>query len=239
MLFGFFFTIAAILCVMIWRTVRTQLIQEQKRMDLTNALAHDIKTPLFVISGYAYSLKENIDETERDLYIDKIIEQTDEVNGLVHRMLTFSKLDSYKMTLNRTDVDLGELTESILQNYAALPDNKRVSFSKSGSNTVSADRELLKTALQNLIDNAAKYSLKGSVIRISVTGRTITITNESEPLTKDDLKQIWKPYVRKDKSRHQKGNGLGLSIVKSIIELHKARIDMSMKDSTLTCTIEF
>ena len=189
MLFGFFFTIAAILCVMIWRTVRTQLIQEQKRMDLTNALAHDIKTPLFVISGYAYSLKENIDETERDLYIDKIIEQTDEVNGLVHRMLTFSKLDSYKMTLNRTDVDLGELTESILQNYAALPDNKRVSFSKSGSNTVSADRELLKTALQNLIDNAAKYSLKGSVIRISVTGRTITI--------------------------------------------------MSMKDSTLTCTIEF
>ncbi len=239
MLFGFFFTIAAILCVMIWRTVRTQLIQEQKRMDLTNALAHDIKTPLFVISGYAYSLKENIDETERDLYIDKIIEQTDEVNGLVHRMLTFSKLDSYKMTLNRTDVDLGELTESILQNYAALPDNKRVSFSKSGSNTVSADRELLKTALQNLIDNAAKYSLKGSVIRISVTGRTITIVNESEPLTKDDLKQIWKPYVRKDKSRHQKGNGLGLSIVKSIIELHKARIDMSMKDSTLTCTIEF
>ena len=108
----------------------------------------------------------------------------------MHRMLTFSKLDSYKMTLNRTDVDLGELTESILQNYAALPDNKRVSFSKSGSNTVSADRELLKTALQNLIDNAAKYSLKGSVIRISVTGRTITIVNESEPLTKDDLKQI-------------------------------------------------
>ena len=157
----------------------------------------------------------------------------------MHRMLTFSKLDSYKMTLNRTDVDLGELTESILQNYAALPDNKRVSFSKSGSNTVSADRELLKTALQNLIDNAAKYSLKGSVIRISVTGRTITITNESEPLTKDDLKQIWKPYVRKDKSRHQKGNGLGLSIVKSIMELHKTRIDMSMKDSTLTCTIEF
>ena len=157
----------------------------------------------------------------------------------MHRMLTFSKLDSYKMTLNRTDVDLGELTESILQNYAALPDNKRVSFSKSGSNTVSADRELLKTALQNLIDNAAKYSLKGSVIRISVTGRTITITNESEPLTKDDLKQIWKPYVRKDKSRHKNGNGLGLSIVKSVLDLHGAKHEAKQKDGIFSIVITF
>ena len=239
LLFGFFFTIAVILCVMIWRTVKTQLIQEQKRRDLTNALAHDIKTPLFVISGYAYSLKENIDETERDLYIDKIIEQTDEINSLVHRMLTFSKLDSFNMTLNRSEFDLGELAEEILKNYTVLPDNKRMEFTRSGDNSINADRGLLKTALQNLIDNAAKYSLNGSMIQIHISDKAITIANESEPLSKDDLKQIWQPYVRKDKSRHQKGNGLGLSIVKSILELHKARFDMSMKDSILTCRIEF
>lgn len=239
LLFGFFFTIAAILCVMIWRTVKTQLIQEQKRRDLTNALAHDIKTPLFVISGYAYSLKEDIDASERELYLDKIIEQTDEVNSLVHRMLTFSKLDSYKMTLNRTEFDLAELARDILQNYSSLPDYKRMEFTCSGDNTISADRELLKTALQNLIDNAAKYSLNDSVIRIDVSDKTISISNKSEPLTKDELKQIWQPYVRKDKSRHNNGNGLGLSIVKSILELHKARFDMSMKESTLTCKIAF
>ena len=238
LIFGFFLTIAVILCVMIWHTVKGQLVQEQKRLDLTNALAHDIKTPLFVISGYAYSLKEDIDETERDLYLDKIIEQTDEVNHLVHRMLTFSKLDSYSMTLRKTEFDLCGLMEEILQNYTALPDNKKIDYQHSGDNTVKADRELMKTALQNLIDNAAKYSLPDSAIQISVRDRVVEISNESEPMTKEELRQIQQPYVRKDKSRHQKGNGLGLSIVKSILDLHKARFDMSIKDSALTCRID-
>ena len=233
--FFFFLTIAVILCIMIWRTVKSQLIQEQKRLDLTNALAHDIKTPLFVISGYAYSLKEDIDADEREQYLDKIIEQTDEVNHLVHRMLSFSKLDSYKMTLHKTDLDLGALTEELLQNYAALPDGKRMTFERSGANTVSADKELIKTALQNLLDNAAKYSLPDTEIQVHITDRTVTVANKAEPLTKDELKQLTQPFVRRDKSRHQHGNGLGLSIIKSIADLHGAKFDMTMKEDTVVC----
>ena len=238
-IFGFFFTIAVILCVMIWLTVKAQIIQEQKRLDLTNALAHDIKTPLFVISGYAYTIKEGIDAEERGEYIDKIIEQTDEVNGLVHRMLSYSKLDSYRMKLNKSQFDLLELTESILKNYTALPNGKKLEFTHSGDNIIEADRELLKTALQNLIDNAVKYSLPDSEINVTLDGRTFSVSNESEPLTKSDLKEIWQPYVRKDKSRHQKGNGLGLSIVKSILDLHKAAYGFEFKDKTLIFTAKF
>ena len=238
-IFVFFLTIGAILCVMIWKTVKAQMIQEQKRLDLTNALAHDIKTPLFVISGYAYSLKEDIDENERELYLDKIIEQTDEVNSLVHRMLNFSKLDSYAMTLSKTEFDLGAMAESIAENYTALPDNKRLVCTRSGDNRIAADKELIRTALQNLIDNAVKYSLPDSEIQIDVTEKTITVSNESEPMTKSELRQIWQPYYRKDKSRHQKGNGLGLSIVKSILDLHKASYRMYMDGSRLICRIVF
>ena len=238
-IFGFILTIAVILCVMIWHTVKAQIVQEQKRLDLTNALAHDVKTPLFVISGYAYSLKEDIDENERGQYIDKIIEQTEEVNNLVHRMLNFSKLDSYKMTLNKTELDLSEKVGTILKEYAVLPDNKTMMFTHSGKNLISADSELIDTALKNLIDNAVKYSLPDSEIKVEVNGKTFSVSNQSEPLTKAELKQLREPYVRKDKSRHQKGNGLGLSIVSSISELHGARFDMSMKGSVLTCKIEF
>ncbi len=234
LIFGFFLTIAVILCVMIWHTVKAQIIQEQKRLDLTNALAHDIKTPLFVISGYAYSLKEDIDENERELYIDKIIEQTDEVNSLVHRMLNFSKLDSYSMTLHKEDFDLCALTEELLQNYASLPNGKKLSFTHSGDNTVNADKELIKTVLQNLIDNAAKYSLPDSEIKAEVKDKSFSIGNAAEGITKADLKNIWKPYVRKDKSRHQKGNGLGLSIVKSVLDLHEAKCETSLERSVLT-----
>ena len=239
LILGFILTIGAILCVMIWHTVRAQLVQEQKRLDLTNALAHDIKTPLFVISGYAYSLKENIDESEREVYIDRIIEQTEEVNGLIHRMLNFSKLDSYSMTLSKTEFDLCALTKDILKKYTALPDSKRIVFTHSGDNKISADSELIRSALQNLIDNAVKYSPPDSEIQVGVNDQTFTVGNRTEPLTKAELKQIWKPYVRKDKSRHQKGNGLGLSIVKSILDLHEAEYHMEMKEEILICRVTF
>lgn len=244
-LLGFFvnlvfsFLIVLVLCFMIWKMVKSQIIQEKKRADLTNALAHDIKTPLFVISGCAYSIKEGIDENERGNYLDKIISQTDNINEMVHKMLNLSKLDSYLMKLNRTDFDLFALVEEICENYIHLPDGKRLSVSHDGDNTVNADRELIKTAIQNLTDNAVKYSLPQGVIKVEVTGKRLVISNPSEPLSKAEIKQLWEPYARKDKSRSKSGNGLGLAIVKSILDLHKAKYGMYTKASVLTFYAEF
>lgn len=238
-IFGFFFAIGSVLCFMIWKMISSQIIQEQKRMELTNALAHDIKTPLFVISGNAYILKEKLDENKRDEYIDKIIEQSDQINDLVHRMLNLSKLDSYNLTLNKTDIELCGFTEKILENYSQLPDRKKIDFSHKEIFTVSGDSDFLKTALQNLIDNAVKYSPEDSEINISVRNGQFAVSNKSEPLTKNELRQIWQPFVRKDKSRHKKGNGLGLSIVRSIAELHGAKSEASYKDGIFTVVIDF
>ena len=228
--FGFFLTIALLLCLMIWRTVKAQIVQEQRRVDLTNALAHDIKTPLFVISGYAYSLKEDIDDGTRDGYFDKIIAQTDGINALVHKMLELSKLDSDTMTLNRERFDLRELVSEILEDFSLLPDGKTVSFAHSGNNTVNADRALIKTALQNVIDNAVKYSPPHSEIKIDLSGSRFSVRNPSESLGKPELKQLWQPYFRKDKSRSKTGNGLGLAIVKSVMELHGAKYGIEAQD---------
>ena len=238
-IFLFFFLIALVLCFMIWKMVKSQIIQEKKRADLTNALAHDIKTPLFVISGCAYSMKDGIDGDERGDYLDKIINQTDNINEMVHKMLNLSKLDSYMMKLNKTDFDLFALVEEVCENYVHLPDGKQLSLSHSGDNTVNADRELIKTAVQNLTDNAVKYSTPHGVIKVEVTGKRLVISNPSEPLSKAEIKQLWEPYARKDKSRSKSGNGLGLAIVKSILDLHKAKYGMYMKASVLTFYAEF
>lgn len=238
-IFLFFFLIALVLCFMIWKMVKSQIIQEKKRADLTNALAHDIKTPLFVISGCAYSMKDGIDGDERGDYLDKIINQTDNINEMVHKMLNLSKLDSYMMKLNKTDFDLFALVEEVCENYVHLPDGKQLSLSHSGDNTVNADRELIKTAVQNLTDNAVKYSTPQGVIKVEVTGKRLVISNPSEPLSKAEIKQLWEPYARKDKSRSKSGNGLGLAIVKSILDLHKAKYGMYMKASVLTFYAEF
>lgn len=238
-IFLFFFLISLVLCFMIWKMVKSQIIQEKKRADLTNALAHDIKTPLFVISGCAYSMKDGIDGDERGDYLDKIINQTDNINEMVHKMLNLSKLDSYMMKLNKTDFDLFALVEEVCENYVHLPDGKQLSLSHSGDNTVNADRELIKTAVQNLTDNAVKYSTPQGVIKVEVTGKRLVISNPSEPLSKAEIKQLWEPYARKDKSRSKSGNGLGLAIVKSILDLHKAKYGMYMKASVLTFYAEF
>ena len=237
--FVFFLTIALILCLMIWTMVKSQILQEQKRADMTGALAHDIKTPLFVISGYAYSLKEDIDSGERDEYLDNIIEQTEKINSLVHNMLNLSKLDSYTINLNRSDFDLYELTEETRSTYTSLPDGRSILLTHSGGNTINADAELIKTVVQNLTDNAVKYSKPKSEIKIDVTDKTLRISNPSESLSKAELKQIWQPYVRKDKSRSKKVNGLGLSIVKSILDLHGAKYEAQMKDGEFVCTVVF
>ena len=238
-IFLFFFLIALVLCFMIWKMIKSQIIQEKKRADLTNALAHDIKTPLFVISGCAYSMKDGIDGDERGDYLDKIINQTDNINEMVHKMLNLSKLDSYMMKLNKTDFDLFALVEEVCENYVHLPDGKQLSLSHSGDNTVNADRELIKTAVQNLTDNAVKYSTPQGIIKVEVTGKRLVISNPSEPLSKAEIKQLWEPYARKDKSRSKSGNGLGLAIVKSILDLHKAKYGMYMKASVLTFYAEF
>ncbi len=232
-IFVFFLTIAVILCLMIWKTVKSQIIQEQKRRGLTDALAHDIKTPLFVISGYAYSLQEDIDSEERDKYLEKILEQTDSINNMVYKMLNLSKLDSYSAELNLSEFDLYKLAAEAAENYVSLPEGKRIKLAHTGDNTVNADKELVKEAIGNLLDNAVSYSPADSVIEIVADGKSLSISNPCDNLTKSDLKSITQPYVRKDKSRHQKGNGLGLSIVKSIFELHKSKYSLKLIDNRL------
>ncbi len=238
-IFAFFLTIAVILCLMIWKTVKTQIVEEHKRVEFTNAFAHDIKTPLFVISGYAYSLREDIDETERDMYLDKILEQTDDINSLVHRMLNFSRLDSSSARLNMSEFNLYELVEDVVSGFVKLDDGRKINLSRSGDNLVKADRELIKQAVENLVENAAVYSVPESVIEVNVEGKSLTVSNSCDNLTKSDLKNLTQPYFRKDKSRNSKGNGLGLSIVKSIADLHKFKLTVRLKNDIISFKINF
>lgn len=237
--FLFFLIIAVLLIVLTWRLLKNQFYEEQKRLELTNALAHDIKTPLFVISGYAQSLKENINNEKKEYFADRIIYKTDEANNLIHKMLNLGKLESYDVKINIAEFDLLELTNEILTDYVNFPNGKSFSVSAEGNNTVSADRDLIKTALENLIDNAVNYATENSIVEIKIGDTALSISNQCDNLTKSDLKEIIKPYVQKDKSRSQKGNGLGLAIVKSILDLHGIKYKVKLNNKTFTFCVYF
>lgn len=242
-LFAFFFIIGMILTVMMCRSMKMQMLEEQKRRDMTNALAHDIKTPLFILTGYAGNLKENVQTEKREHYADVIVEQTEEVNWRVNRMLELSKLDSPNLKLNKQDFDLAELTREILSNYEALPDGKSIDFTVNASDgkcIITADRELMKRAIENLVDNAVKYSDHNTVIEVIVTGKTFTITNICSAMQPADMKSLMEAYRISEASRtfgHSSGTGLGLSITKTILNLHHMTMNCRVKEGIVTFRI--
>lgn len=236
-LLGFFALIAAVLILMMWRMMREQAAQEQKRVNITNALAHDIKTPLFVISGFAQSLRENINTAKRTRYADKIVKQAQAANDMVHRMLELSRLDSVNLRLHSEPFDLASLAEETLQNYILLPEGKQIVFSRQGDNTVTADKSLMQCVLENLIDNAVKYAPSGADIRVELHNGTLTVSNPCGSLSKADLGDIFEPYQRLDRNTTQNGSGLGLAIVKAILDKHGFEYKTRLNNGSFVFTV--
>lgn len=237
--FVFFVLLGAVMYIMLSKVIRTQVSEENKRREITNALAHDIKTPLFIISGYAQNLKENINADKQEYYIDRIIERSKEVNTLVHKMLDLSRLDSPEYVLVKENLDFNELVESVLSDYRNLNDNKSIRLNILSEAVINADRSLMTRIITNLMDNAVSYSDVQTVINIEISDKYFSISNVSSLITEGELKHLTEPYYRGDKNRKTKGNGLGLSVVKSIAEMHGFKLNISLNNNVITFKIVF
>ena len=219
--------------------MKTQLNEEEKRSELTNAIAHDIKTPLFIISGYAQNLKENVNNEKREHYCDRIINKTQEVNELVHKMLELSRIDNLEKAIARENLDIAQMVKEITSSYESLPDKKSFVMSFAENCHIYADKSLIHRAVSNLISNAVMYSDYESEIKIDISDTSFSISNQCSSITQSDLKHLTEPYYRVEKNRNTKGNGLGLSIVKSITDMHNYKLDIKLCDSTITFTLSF
>ena len=237
-LFLFFLIIGLILSIMMCKVIKTQLSEEEKRREVTNALAHDIKTPLFIISGYAQNLKENVNSEKREHYADKIIERTNEVNELVHKMLDFTRLERLDSDIVKEPVDLYLLTKEISEKFSDSKIENEIRINKNGDSVITGNRELLTRALTNLLENAVRYSDENTPVIIDIDNSAISFSNTCSSITQEDIKHLTQPYYRGEKNRQSKGNGLGLSIVKSIVDIHNFTLDITLKDNVITFMIK-
>lgn len=233
----------ALVCFMTYlmfnNLMKAQVEAAEKRKELTSALAHDIKTPLFIISGYAQNLKENINTDKRDHYIDRIIERTKEVNLIVHQMLNLTKLDSPDLELIREDTNVEELLNDILTDYTNLPDNRTIKNTKKANCFVFADKYAFNRAIRNIIDNAVKYSDKQTVISIEYDERALSVSNVASGIIKAQVEHFTEVYYRASNSREKDGSGLGLAAVKSIADMHGFNLDVKLEGNILTVKIIF
>lgn len=218
---AFFILIGILLSLIIWRNFKNRAIREQHRMEMTNAVAHNLKTPLCIINGFSENLREESGYLTKQHYINVIQEQANEMDILVHKMLDFSKLETDSAKLNIKSFNIKTELENIAKKYNNISSKNIIVTAD--DKEIFADKELMELVFENLIENAVKYSKDNSDIEIFFANNNFNISNECDEISKKDLKKMWKPYNRLEKDEEVRGTGIGLSIVKHILKLHRIK----------------
>lgn len=207
------------------QTLKTYLKREElekKRKEMTDALAHDLKTPLSIISGYAQNLQENIHTEKRANYAIHINENVDRMDNIIRQMLEMSKIESNSFDLKLLDISLAEISNRIITRYSQLCDDKHISITLEGNAVIKADESLIERVIDNFIINAIDSTPKNGRISIKIASDKFEIYNSGSHISEDKINEIWYPYKKISAERsNTKGTGLGLSISRRILELHK------------------
>ncbi|HWQ78262.1 MAG TPA: HAMP domain-containing sensor histidine kinase [Anaerovoracaceae bacterium] len=217
-----FLTAALILSAQTYKTYQKREALERHRKETTDALAHDLKTPLSIISGYAQNLLENINTEKREYYAGNIRDNVDRMDKIIREMLELSKLESDRLLLKIEDVSLGEVCNGIMNRYNQICCEKSITVSREGDAVIKADRTLAGRVTDNFFVNALDHTPDGGTIRIRITDTTFEFYNSGSRIPEEKLNEIWQPYQKADTSRgNTKGTGLGLSISRTILELYQ------------------
>ncbi len=226
-----FLAIGIVLSVTVYGYFKNELEKGRNLITITNSLAHNLKTPLFIISGNMETLDELTDNNEQKSYIDTALRQINIMDERIKKMFELSKIETTQYKLNYENLNLTELVTKTLQEYSQ--NEKEIIFESTEDVFVTADKTLIGSVLENLIDNAMRYGECES-ITIKLNDNTFSISNRCSYLTKKDIKRIFKPYYRHPKNGQKSGNGIGLNITQKILSLHKFKLRASIKNNIFT-----
>lgn len=209
---------------------------EAVRKDFVANVSHELRTPLSVIKGYVETLVDGSDDippADRMRFLKTIQRHTERLNSLLEDLLVLSRLESLNPRLNSEPINLNLFLENILDDYRARPTGKghQLNFIPDPAiGLLQGDPLKLTQVVENLLDNALKYTPQGSRIELSSHLRgsaevVVCLRDNGPGIPEADLPHIFERFYRVDKgrSREKGGTGLGLSIVKHIIQLHAGR----------------
>lgn len=241
---GFVLTFAcmAVIIYTLNRTYEQQMLLEETRRDFTNAMAHELKTPLGIIRNFAENLFEHNMEEKRDYYISQIIGQTEEMDQLVAQMIEVSKLDSEKMVLKKEPVSFSKLIHQQAERFEPMicEKNLLLRYEEKADFQVEGDMEYLAKAVWNLLSNAVDYNVADGTILIKIDSSFCTIENSGSPLDEEQLAHAFDLLYTSNKSRggKEKHMGMGLFLAKRILELHHLNLALENTDEGIRAVIQ-
>ena len=216
------------------RTYDRQMALEATRRDLTNAMAHELKTPLGIIRNFAENLIEHNMEEKRDYYLAQIIGQTEEMDHLVADMIEIAKLDSEELALKKENVSFAELIREQMERFAPLIEEKnlQVQYRVEADLQIDGDREYLAKAVWNLLSNAVEYNVPDGRIIVAVKEGWCSIENTGAHLSEEQIMHAFDLFYTGDKSRGkmERHMGLGLFLAKKIFGLHGVELMIGNTD---------
>ena len=210
------------------------------RRETTNAMAHDLKTPLMAISGYAENLRNNVHGEKRVHYADQIVEHVEYMNDMIENILELVKVEGVRQVSEKSLVDLKILSEAILKKYEILVTDKKLNVSVNGVCEIEAHKAGMEQVLENLIGNAIKYAPADTEIHIQMNETVYEIRNKMCGELQMPVEQLLKPFVKGDNSRNeQRGTGIGLTIVKNIVDMHEFELTLQCEEQEFVVGIWF
>ena len=237
---GLIFTLASGLIAYIdYLRKRHVFMTEEYRNALMDSMAHDLKSPLMAISGYAENLVEHVNDDKREHYAEQIQKSVDYMNGIVIHNLEILKFDKDRRKPVRKDTDLRKLFEEAFDRYRGEVEEHKLKLELEGELVEKGDEELLQRAVENLVTNWIRYTPDGGSITLYFSRHRFRIVNDTEIEYSGSLKKLWEPFVRGEESRTGKGTGLGLAIVANVLDRHswKYRLHYDKVHKTFLCEI--
>ncbi|MDQ0175517.1 sensor histidine kinase [Bacillus chungangensis] len=204
--------------------------QEAKRREFIATISHELKTPITAVSGQLEGMIYEVGTyKDRDKYLQQSYEIMREMEKLVHEILNISQLESFDFKPQIQNVNLSSVIHHHLETFLYFRDIKNLEFiiDVEPNLYVQADEKLISRAIANILSNAVKYSGERETVSISLQQinrvKLLQILNTGAHIDPSQLEQIFQPFYRVEKSRNRKtgGSGLGLYIVKKILDMHK------------------
>lgn len=196
-------------------------------------VAHDLRTPMARLRGTAELALQapDSDEACREALADTM-EESERVLTMLRTLMDISEAETGTMKLDLTAIDLPALVRGVIDLYQILAEEKNITITSSVPEPlgVQADRNRLQQALANLLDNAIKYNSPGG--RVEVVAREqegqlhLSVRDSGLGIPAEEQPRIWERLYRGDKSRHEKGLGLGLSLVRAVVQAHKGSVEV-------------
>ena len=198
------------------------------RKEFLSNVSHELKTPLALIQGYAEGLQEyiNDDAESREFYCEVIMDEADKMNQMVKKLLTLNHLEFGDDAVSMERFDLTELICGVVNAASILMQQNdiTVTFDQSRPMYVWADEFKVEEVVTNFLSNAIHYALYDKQIHIYYTVKEdcvrVSVFNTGDPIPEEDLDKVWIKFYKVDKARTREygGSGIGLSIVKAIMD---------------------